>query len=169
MRADAIKPNPQRGGACVRAFGYFAPGNRPAEDRFDFRLVMLMKYFPVFPLLLLVASCSLQPARVATAPAAMSKAVCDAMAGADWMPADKPGISDELLAMASFPRPPESVLWYSSRPGSYIACAHVKSAGTCSYTTHAFNQLPEHGGKNWSYLSGSVKRQGCAQTSPQGA
>lgn len=126
---------------------------------------MPMKYFPILPTLLLIASCSSQPVQVAAVPDDNSAALCDAMVDAGWKNADRPTISAELLAMARFAQPPRSVLWYSNQPGSYIACAHVKSADKCSYTAHEFHQLPEHGGKNWSYLSGSVKQQGCAQGS----
>jgi hypothetical protein len=90
------------------------------------------------------------------------------MLGTDWRQADPPDISRELLAMASFPQAPESVLWYSGQPGSYIACARFRSIDTCRYAAHAFNQLPEHGGRNWSYLSGPVKQQECVPPSTGG-
>ena len=90
------------------------------------------------------------------------------MVGAGWDKADPPKIGTELLAMANFPQPPQSVLWYSSQPGFYIACAHVKHAGACSHTAHEFHQLPEQGGISWSYFSGSVKQQGCTPQSPGG-
>ena len=127
-----------------------------------------MKFFLVLPVLLFVVACNSQPTRTVAASSDTSKAVCDAMVGEDWSHADPPEVSRELLAMAGFPKPPESILWYSSRPGSYMACVPLKSNHACSYTAHAFNQLPEHGGKNWSYLSGSVKQQGCVQQSQAG-
>jgi len=89
------------------------------------------------------------------------EATCGTMLGDGWVLTNPPEISRELLAMAGVSRQPEAILWYLSEPASYTACVQLKSTHECSYAAHTFTQLPEHEGRNWAYLSGSVKRQWC--------
>lgn len=115
----------------------------------------------VLLVLLPAAACSSRPAQVATTQLQTHEASCSAMLGDGWIRANPPGISRELLAMAGVAQPPEDIVWYAKEPASYAACVQLASRHECGYAAHTFTQLPEHGGKNWAYLSGSVKRQWC--------
>lgn len=120
-----------------------------------------MKYLMILLALLVTLSCSSQAALISSATATKVQN-CQSLVGVEWTSSEPPILASELLAMASFSRPPDGFLWYTKAPGSYIACAYNNRPATCEYSTHEFRQLPEQGGISWSYLSGSVKTKRCA-------
>lgn len=83
------------------------------------------------------------------------------MLGDGWRQAAAPGISRELIDMARLDPPPETVLWYAGQTGACTACVRSRTADGCRISAHAFNQRPEHGLKNWSYLASAGSWQTC--------